>query len=65
MAKKSNVKESKEPDLYVINTKLTDKDKKEISDFINAYKERAKQKKAKQKKCCLIFLLAFYSKRLC
>lgn len=43
-------RESKEPDLYVCNKKLTDKDKKEISAFIKAYKEKQKLKKSKHKK---------------
>jgi hypothetical protein len=31
-------KESKEPDLFVVNRKLTDKERKEIVDFIEEYK---------------------------
>ncbi len=31
-------RESNEPDLFVVNKKLTDKERKEISDFIEEYK---------------------------
>lgn len=43
-------RKSEEPDLYVINKKLTDKDRKEISAFIKAHKEKQKLKKSKHKK---------------
>ena len=39
-----------EIDLYVSNKRLTDKEHKELSDFIKAYKEKQKRKKSKQKK---------------
>ena len=43
-------RESKEPDLYVINKKLSDNEKQEISAFIEAYKLKQKIKRAKHKK---------------
>lgn len=43
-------RESKEPDLYVINKKLTEKEKQEIIDFIEAYKLRQKLNSSKHRK---------------
>jgi hypothetical protein len=43
-------KESNEPDLYVDSRKLTAKDRKEISDFIAAYKLKQKNKKPSPRK---------------
>ena len=44
-------RESKEPDLYVVNKKLTEKERKEISDFIEEYKrQQALGKKRKHRK---------------
>ena len=43
-------KESQEPDLYVINRKLTEKEKQELNDFIREYREKQKKKKSKHKK---------------
>lgn len=42
-------RESIEPDLYVVNKKLTDKEKQEISDFIEAHKLKQKQKRKHKK----------------
>ena len=41
---------STEPDLFVINKKLTDEESKEISTFIKVYKQTAALKKVKHKK---------------
>lgn len=43
-------KQSNEPDLYVVNKKLTDEEVKEISDFIQSYKEKKALKKNKRAK---------------
>lgn len=43
-------KQSNEPDLYVVNKKLTDEEVKEISDFIKSYKEKKALKKNKRAK---------------
>ena len=43
-------RQSTEPDLYVISKKLTDKESKEISDFIKEYKRKQALKKVKHKK---------------
>ena len=43
-------RQSTEPDLYVVNRKLTDKEAKEISDFIKEYKRKQALKKAKHSK---------------
>ncbi len=45
-----NIRESKEVDLYVDSRKLTAKERKEISDFIQAYKLKQKLKKSKPRK---------------
>ncbi len=42
-------KQSIEPDLYVINKKPTEKEIKELSDFIKAYKLKQTLKKKKRK----------------
>ena len=39
-----------EPDLYVVHKKLSDKEAKEISDFIKEYKKKEALKKAKHRK---------------
>lgn len=42
---------SKEPDLYVVNRKLTKKENQEVSDFIEEYKsKKAPKKKRKHSK---------------
>ena len=43
-------KQSTEPDLYVVNKKLTDKEAKEISAFIKEYKAKKSLKNSKHKK---------------
>ena len=45
-------KQSSEPDLFVVSKKLTDKESKEISDFIRDYKAKKADalKKNKQRK---------------
>ncbi|HRG00861.1 MAG TPA: hypothetical protein PKZ75_07075 [Bacteroidia bacterium] len=43
-------KQSKEPDLYVVNRKLTVQEAKEISDFIKEHKKKKALKVAKHKK---------------
>lgn len=43
-------RESKEVDLYVDSRKLTEKERREIADFIEAYKLKQKFKKTKQRK---------------
>lgn len=44
-------KVSKEPDLFVIKRKLSEKESKEVSDFIEEYKsKRASSKKRKHSK---------------
>ena len=43
-------RQSTEPDLYVVNKKLTDKEAKEISAFIKEYKAKQSFKKSKHKK---------------
>ena len=42
--------EKREIDLYVSNKRLTEKEHKELSDFIKAYKEKQKINKTKSKK---------------
>jgi hypothetical protein len=41
--------EKREIDLYVSNKRLTEKEYKELSDFIKAYKEKKKLKKGRKK----------------
>lgn len=43
-------KQSTEPDLLVVHHKLSDKEAKEISDFIKEYKKKEALKKAKPRK---------------
>lgn len=43
-------RKSTEPDLYVVNKKLTKKERKEMSDFIEAHKLKQKLKKTKHRK---------------
>lgn len=43
-------KQSSEPDLYVINRKLTKKEKQEMRDFIENHKKKAALKKSKHRK---------------
>jgi hypothetical protein len=43
-------RKSKEPDLFVVNKKLTEKERKEISDFIEEYKRKKALKKTKHRK---------------
>ena len=38
---------STEPDLFVVNRKLSEKERKEIVDFIEAYKQKNSLKKKK------------------
>jgi hypothetical protein len=38
-------RESKEPDLYVVNKKPTEKELKELSEFIKEYKRKQELKK--------------------
>ena len=44
------IKEPKDVDFFVINKKLTEKEKKEFSDFIKDYKRKQALKKKKQRK---------------
>ena len=41
-------KNSKEPDLYVVPHKLTKEESKEMSEFIEAYKQKQKTKKSRK-----------------
>jgi cytochrome c len=43
-------RQSTEPDLFVISKKLTDKEAKEISDFIKNYKRKQTSNKQKNNK---------------
>lgn len=43
-------KESKEPDLYVVNRKLTEKERRELSEFIEQVKRKKELKKKKHRK---------------
>ena len=43
-------KESREIDLYVSNKRMTEKEVKELSDFIEQVKKKEKIKKGKQRK---------------
>ena len=43
-------KQSTEPDLYVVNRKLTEQEAKEISEFIKEHKKKQALKNAKHRK---------------
>ena len=42
--------QSNEPDLYVVNKKITDKEAKEVSDFIKEYKAKNPRRKSNKPK---------------
>jgi hypothetical protein len=44
------IKEPKDVDFFVVNKKLTKKERKEMVDFIEEYKRKQKSKKGKHKK---------------
>jgi hypothetical protein len=44
------IKEPKDVDFFVVNKKLTEKEKKEFSSFIEEYKRKRKAKKEKHRK---------------
>ena len=48
-----------EPDLCVVHKKLSDKEAKEISDFIKEYKKKEALKKAKHRKAAQFFSSTF------
>lgn len=51
-------RQSTEPDLFVVNKKLTEKEKKEFSDFIENYKRKQAAKK-KHRKAAQFFSAIF------